>query len=108
MDLLADISHLGLRRILKLSKIHGWSLQLLEKPSLCFPALRAPSEGVTTPFGVPTLNEWAALWHAWDFVTLSMIPPTMVHDKPIDLRHKCLFYIGHIPTYVRLYFVQST
>jgi len=29
-----------------------------------------------------------------------MIPQEMLHQKPIDLRHKCLFYIGHIPTYV--------
>jgi len=29
-----------------------------------------------------------------------MIPHEMLHQKPIDLRHKCLFYIGHIPTYV--------
>ena len=29
-----------------------------------------------------------------------MTPKTMVHEKPIDLRHKCLFYFGHIPTYV--------
>ncbi|KDQ55037.1 hypothetical protein JAAARDRAFT_37574 [Jaapia argillacea MUCL 33604] len=24
----------------------------------------------------------------------------MLHQKPIDLRHKCLFYIGHIPTFL--------
>ena len=29
-----------------------------------------------------------------------MIPPTMRHQKPIDLRHICLFYFGHIPTFL--------
>ncbi|KIJ65772.1 hypothetical protein HYDPIDRAFT_87355 [Hydnomerulius pinastri MD-312] len=29
-----------------------------------------------------------------------MIPQEMLHQKPIDLRHKCLFYIGHIPTFL--------
>jgi hypothetical protein len=31
---------------------------------------------------------------------LQMIPRNLLHVKPIDLRHKCLFYIGHIPAYV--------
>jgi hypothetical protein len=29
-------------------------------------------------------------------ITLSMIPPSMLHSKPIDLRHICLFYLGHM------------
>ncbi|EIN06452.1 hypothetical protein PUNSTDRAFT_105460 [Punctularia strigosozonata HHB-11173 SS5] len=29
-----------------------------------------------------------------------MIPREMLLQKPIDLRHKCLFYIGHIPTFL--------
>ena len=45
-------------------------------------------------------KEWKDLWAAWDLVTLGMIPSDMLHQKPIDLRHKCLFYIGHIPTSV--------
>ncbi|KAL1696034.1 C-type lectin protein [Schizophyllum commune] len=54
-----------------------------------------------TPLGnIPTEAEWESLWRAWDLVTLSMIPPAMLHQKPIDLRHKCLFYIGHIPTFL--------
>ncbi|KAL1710676.1 C-type lectin protein [Schizophyllum commune] len=54
-----------------------------------------------TPLGnIPTEADWESLWRAWDLVTLSMIPPAMLHQKPIDLRHKCLFYIGHIPTFL--------
>jgi len=48
---------------------------------------------------IPTLDEWNNMWALWDTVTLGMIPPTMLHQKPIDLRHKCLFYLGHIPAY---------
>jgi hypothetical protein len=50
------------------------------------------------PYGVPTLSEWRELWAMWDLVTLEMLPYEMLHHKPIDLRHKCLFYLGHIPT----------
>lgn len=49
---------------------------------------------------IPSVDEWKILWATWDLITLQMIPKTMLHQKPIDLRHKCLFYIGHIPTYV--------
>ena len=47
---------------------------------------------------IPSVEEWKILWATWDLITLQMTPKTMVHDKPIDLRHKCLFYFGHIPT----------
>jgi hypothetical protein len=29
-------------------------------------------------------------------ITLDMIPKEMLHQKPIDLRHICLFYLGHM------------
>ncbi|EPQ54993.1 hypothetical protein GLOTRDRAFT_60878 [Gloeophyllum trabeum ATCC 11539] len=37
-----------------------------------------------------------------------MIPPGMLHQKPIDLRHKCLFYIGHIPTFLDMLLSKTT
>lgn len=49
--------------------------------------------------GVRGAAEFRTLWSAWDLVTLGMIPPSMLHQKPIDLRHKPLFYIGHLPTF---------
>ncbi len=55
-------------------------------------------EQETLAGNIPTLEEWDKLWAAWDMVTLQMIPQEMLHQKPIGLRHKCLFYIGHIPT----------
>jgi hypothetical protein len=56
---------------------------------------------------IPTLDEWRNLWKAWDLVTLRMIPEEMLHQKPIDLRHKCLFYIGHIPTFLDMLLSKS-
>lgn len=91
-----------------------YSLWLLERPPFAFPLLSSPTiatsagEGApcslaSTPFGVPTLEDWEKLWRAWDFVTLGMIPNSMLHQKPIDLRHKCLFYLGHIPTFLDIH-----
>ena len=43
------------------------------------------------------------MWAAWDFINLKMIPESMLHEKPIDLRHICLFYQGHIPTFLDIH-----
>lgn len=32
-----------------------------------------------------------------------MIPSSMLLQKPIDLRHICLFYLGHIPTFLDIH-----
>ena len=32
-----------------------------------------------------------------------MIPTSMLLEKPIDLRHVCLFYQGHIPTFLDIH-----
>ena len=57
--------------------------------------------GVT--FGLPTVEEWQDMWAAWDFINRRMIPPSMLFQKPIDLRHICLFYQGHIPTFLDIH-----
>ncbi|KAL5523448.1 hypothetical protein ACEPAG_7621 [Sanghuangporus baumii] len=79
-------------------------LYLLEHVPFRFPPLRplSPNASKVKPFGPPTREDWTELWKAWDLVTLGMIPPEMLHQKPIDLRHKCLFYIGHIPTFLNI------
>lgn len=51
-------------------------------------------------WGMPSLSEWEASWRSWDTITLTMISRGMLHQKPIDLRHICLFYLGHIPAFV--------
>lgn len=48
-------------------------------------------------FGTPSLMEYQEVWKLWDEITLGMIPQSMLLEKPIHLRHICLFYLGHIP-----------
>ena len=96
----------SLRAIISTYVAGSCTLHVLEKPSFVYPPLShtislslAPSvEG--TSGNIPTLEQWQLLWASWDLITLQMIPREMLHQRPIDLRHKCLFYIGHIPTYV--------
>ncbi|KAF6755786.1 DUF323 domain-containing protein [Ephemerocybe angulata] len=99
-----------------------YSLWLLERPPFMFPLLSSPSVVVPTdkdasslvtskaskasPFSIPSRTDWKSLWEAWDFVTQRMIPPSMLHEKPIDLRHICLFYLGHIPTFLDIHLTR--
>ncbi|WVN89348.1 uncharacterized protein L203_104571 [Cryptococcus depauperatus CBS 7841] len=58
--------------------------------------------------GIPKWDEWLALWKLWDHITLDMIPEELLHQKPIDLRHICLFYLGHIPTFLDIHLTRMT
>ncbi|WVQ83173.1 hypothetical protein IAT38_005312 [Cryptococcus sp. DSM 104549] len=58
--------------------------------------------------GVPKWEEWVGLWKLWDHITLDMIPYELLHKKPIDLRHICLFYLGHIPTFLDIHLTRMT
>ena len=69
-----------------------FSRDLVPKPSFA-----------ASPFGVPSVQDWENLWSAWYFITRRMIPPSMLFQKPIDLRHICLFYLGHIPTFLDIH-----
>ncbi|KAJ7630942.1 DUF323 domain-containing protein [Roridomyces roridus] len=106
----------GLRPIQRWTDSKGqYSLWLLERPRFMFPLVTSPracnGEGVlvpktpysSSPFGVPAPQDWANLWAAWDCITRHMIPHQMLMEKPIDLRHICLFYLGHIPTFLDIH-----
>ncbi|KAF7348233.1 DUF323 domain-containing protein [Mycena sanguinolenta] len=106
----------GLRPIQRwMDSTSRYSLWLLERPPFVFPLLSSPracsSSGElvlkkpysTSPFGVPSPQDWENLWTAWDCITRRMIPPSMLMQKPIDLRHICLFYTGHIPTFLDIH-----
>lgn len=49
---------------------------------------------------MPSLKEWKELWKAWDLVTLGMLPKDKLLSRPIELRNPCIFYLGHIPTFL--------
>ena len=95
----------ALRSIISVPLTTRSTLHILEKPPFAFQPLSYTITHSLTPSpdgksgNIPSMDEWKVLWAAWDLITLQMIPETMLHQKPIDLRHKCLFYIGHIPTY---------
>ncbi|KAJ7145247.1 DUF323 domain-containing protein [Mycena filopes] len=106
----------GLRPIQRWSDSTArYSLWLLERPPFVFPLLSSPRACNTrgelvvkksyssSPFGVPSPQDWENLWAAWDCITRRMIPPSMLMEKPIDLRHICLFYLGHIPTFLDIH-----
>ncbi|EEY22153.1 conserved hypothetical protein [Verticillium alfalfae VaMs.102] len=66
----------------------------------------APSVYAATP--LPTLDQWSTLWSAWDIVTRGMLPNEELHDKPIKLRNACIFYLGHIPTFLDIQLNKTT
>nr|XP_018265365.1 uncharacterized protein I303_01730 [Kwoniella dejecticola CBS 10117]OBR87523.1 hypothetical protein I303_01730 [Kwoniella dejecticola CBS 10117] len=92
-----------------------YRLWLLERPQVIFPDRLSASltktenkMAVERAAGVPKWNDWLDLWKFWDHITLQMIPKEMLHKKPIDLRHICLFYLGHIPTFLDIHLTRLT
>lgn len=100
-----------------------YRLWLLEKPAFYFPLMpEVAIQADTSPDAeiqrktsavstgtwpsIPSRQEWDTLWKFWDSVTLDMIPEHMLHQKPIDLRHKCLFYLGHIPAFLDIHLTR--
>ena len=65
----------------------------------------APAEYAPQP--APTWDEWQQLWQVWDTVTRKMIPGGALRDKPINLRNACIFYLGHIPTFLDMKLAQT-
>lgn len=57
---------------------------------------------------LPTVADWEALWTAWDLVTQQMMPNEELHNKPIKLRNACIFYLGHIPTFLDIQLTRTT
>lgn len=57
---------------------------------------------------VPSLEEFEQLWAAWDLVTRRMIPHGELLSRPINLRNCCLFYLGHIPTFLDIHLSRAT
>jgi formylglycine-generating enzyme required for sulfatase activity len=76
---------------------------MVTKPQVFFPT--KPEDYATKP--VPSLAEWRELWATWDAVTRQMIPEDELLSKPINLRNECIFYLGHIPTFLDIHLARS-
>ncbi|KAF7564098.1 hypothetical protein G7046_g34 [Stylonectria norvegica] len=83
---------------------HEYGLHVLQKSKLPFSLI--PSQYATTP--LPTLGNWEALWVAWDTVTRGMLSHEELKEKPIKLRNACIFYLGHIPTFLDIQLTKTT
>ncbi|KAL8826495.1 MAG: hypothetical protein Q9191_003767 [Dirinaria sp. TL-2023a] len=57
---------------------------------------------------VPALLEFEQLWSVWDTVTRQMLPDDELLSKPIKLRNCCIFYLGHIPTFLDIKLAGAT
>jgi L-histidine Nalpha-methyltransferase / hercynylcysteine S-oxide synthase len=57
---------------------------------------------------LPSLEDWKGVWSAWDTVTRRMMPNEELLDKPIKLRNACIFYLGHIPTFLDIQLTKTT
>ncbi|KAI0132334.1 C-type lectin protein [Xylariales sp. AK1849] len=82
-----------------------YGLHLLTKPTT-MPFSLNPSEYAHA--NLPTLEDWRGLWSTWDTVTRRMLPDEELLDKPIRLRNACIFYLGHIPTFLDIQLTKST
>ncbi len=57
---------------------------------------------------VPSLKDWEDLWVVWDVVTRQMLTEDELLEKPIKLRNDCIFYLGHIPTFLDIQLTKTT
>jgi L-histidine Nalpha-methyltransferase / hercynylcysteine S-oxide synthase len=80
------------------------ALQMAYKPTFSFPT--KPKDYAASP--VPSLDDWKNLWIVWDLLTRQMIPEDELLAKPIKLRNACIFYIGHIPTFLDIHLSKAT
>lgn len=56
---------------------------------------------------VPSVAEFQQLWAVWDYITIKLIPEAELLSKPIRLRNCCIFYLGHIPTFLDLHVAKA-
>lgn len=87
------------QRLTSLSAMH-----MIAKNNYAFPW--APEEYAAKP--VPSWSEWQHLWGIWDTVTRQMISDEELLEKPIRLRNACIFYLGHIPTFLDMKLANVT
>ncbi|KAK3899457.1 hypothetical protein C8A05DRAFT_36918 [Staphylotrichum tortipilum] len=94
----------GMTEIGQWRHLEEYGLHMLAKPKMAFSL--APSVYART--ALPSLEDWEGLWAAWDVVTREMLPPEEILEKPIKLRNACIFYLGHIPTFLDIQLSKTT
>ncbi|KAG6037531.1 Ergothioneine biosynthesis protein 1 [Claviceps citrina] len=96
--------HAGLRNIEAWTRNEEYGLHMLQRADL--PFSKAPS--LYAANSIPSLADWRTLWFAWDTVTRGMLPKQELTEKPIKLRNACIFYLGHIPTFLDIQLTKTT
>ncbi|KAL2681016.1 Ergothioneine biosynthesis protein 1 [[Neocosmospora] mangrovei] len=94
----------GLTEMGRWSRGDEYGLHMLQKSAMPFSLI--PSLYATEP--LPAVQDWEALWKAWDVVTQGMLPHEELNEKPIKLRNACIFYLGHIPTFLDIQLTKTT
>ncbi|KAL2159435.1 hypothetical protein VTH06DRAFT_2440 [Thermothelomyces fergusii] len=94
----------GLSEIAQWRHLKGYGLHLLARSRMAFSL--TPSVYART--ALPSMRDWEDLWAAWDVVTRDMLPPEEILEKPIKLRNACIFYLGHIPTFLDIQLTKTT
>ena len=84
--------------------LHFAGLHMASKPVVLLP-LR-PEDYASAP--APSFSDWKDLWAAWDTISQQMVPREELLSKPIKLRNACIFYLGHIPTFLDIHLTRAT
>ncbi|KAJ2723435.1 hypothetical protein GGI07_002637 [Coemansia sp. Benny D115] len=73
--------------------------------------LSTSSEALLTkqhqPPAIPLLKEWRHMWSIWDTLILHVIPREKLLERPIDLRHPFIFYLGHLPAFADIHMAAA-
>lgn len=86
------------------NKAGNYGLHMVSKPKIFWPL--KPEQYAANP--VPSMTDWEQIWSAWDAVTQDMISDDELLEQPIKLRNACIFYLGHIPTFLDIHISRAT
>ncbi|KAL5594168.1 hypothetical protein BROUX41_001213 [Berkeleyomyces rouxiae] len=94
----------GFQHIQSWMRGNEYGFHMLEKSSSPF----SPLSSIYSATPTPTISDWQALWKLWDNITTKMLTSEQMVEKPIELRNACIFYLGHIPTFLDLQLTKVT
>lgn len=95
----------GLKEVRRWSaSSQAYNIHLVAKEKMAFDS----DPAVYAAHTFPTVEDWRGLWAVWDEVTRRMIADEELLEKPIKLRNACIFYLGHIPTFLDIQLTKAT